>query len=243
MDGITLSIFFGTALGVVGAWILIAITESKLWKNWISKLDLYIKYTFEPKSEIDREIADEEKEIKFLTEQKAKIDRLEHLKRKKDRLYQEVNDETHTVAVDPMPHMKTLKDKFNKEYEDEMFALSKSDDPEIRKKAIAELKKSNHFLGSMMELDNDRRERLDKELKERREYWEQAYNKAVKEVSDARDLVSTLQVDKVNIENLKADEWYRCKQCGSTKVSSGVKYDDTGIERITVCSECRAVIK
>lgn len=43
-----------------------------------------------PKTPLDKEIAEEEKEIKFLTEQKAKIDRLSDLKSEKDRLYQEV---------------------------------------------------------------------------------------------------------------------------------------------------------
>lgn len=100
MDGITLSIFFGTALGVVGAWILISITESKLWKKWMSKLDLCIERTSEPKSPLDREIAEEEKEIKFLTEQKAKIDRLRALKREKDRLYQEVETDAQKEDVD-----------------------------------------------------------------------------------------------------------------------------------------------
>lgn len=48
--------------------------------------------TWKPKSGIDKEIADEEKEIAELERQKEKIDTLANLKRRKERLFEEVHE-------------------------------------------------------------------------------------------------------------------------------------------------------
>ena len=45
-----------------------------------------------PKSDIDKEIAEEEKEIAELERQKEKIDTLEELKRRKERLFKDVHE-------------------------------------------------------------------------------------------------------------------------------------------------------
>lgn len=50
--------------------------------------------TWKPKSDIDKEIAEEEKEIAELERQKAKIDELAELKRRKEILFDEVHSET-----------------------------------------------------------------------------------------------------------------------------------------------------
>jgi len=50
--------------------------------------------TWKPKSGIDKEIAEEEKEIAELERQKEKIDELAELKRRKERLFKDVHEET-----------------------------------------------------------------------------------------------------------------------------------------------------
>lgn len=59
-----------------------------LWNKFITVA------TWRPKSGIDKEIADEEKEIAELERQKEKIDTLESLKRRKERLFDEVHSGT-----------------------------------------------------------------------------------------------------------------------------------------------------
>ena len=50
--------------------------------------------TWKPKSPIDKEIAEEEKEVAELERQKEKIDTLANLKRRKERLFEEVHSGT-----------------------------------------------------------------------------------------------------------------------------------------------------
>lgn len=113
---------------------------------------LYLPYKtimsidFKPKSELDREIADEEKEIKFLTLQKEKINKLERLKRKKDSLYWEISKDEYKASSGETVYMPVKK-------------------------------------------------------------------------QSADDLVGNLHTEQADIENLKMEEWHRCKQCGGTKVT------------------------
>ena len=50
--------------------------------------------TWRPKTGIDKEIAEEEKEIAELERQKEKMETLEELKRRKERLFKDVHEET-----------------------------------------------------------------------------------------------------------------------------------------------------
>ena len=51
-------------------------------------------FSVKPKTGIDKEIAEEEKEIAELERQKEKMETLEELKRRKERLFEEVRGET-----------------------------------------------------------------------------------------------------------------------------------------------------
>lgn len=62
-------------------------------KSW--ELLVYVA-TWKPKTGIDKEIADEEKEIEELERQKEKIDTLAELKRRKERLFDEVQNREHS---------------------------------------------------------------------------------------------------------------------------------------------------
>lgn len=60
--------------------------------HFAGNIEGFFKRDWKPKSGIDKEIADEEKEIAELERQKEKIETLAKLKRRKERLFKEVHD-------------------------------------------------------------------------------------------------------------------------------------------------------
>lgn len=81
--------------------------EPRTKTNWnaiallINVYELIINYDwkdkFKPKSPLDKEIAETEKEISELEAQKVKMDKLKELERRKERLFKEVKDNTDEV--------------------------------------------------------------------------------------------------------------------------------------------------
>ena len=61
--------------------------------HFAESIERFFKKDWKPKSGIDKEIAEEEKEIAELERQKEKMDRLAELKRRKERLFEEVHEE------------------------------------------------------------------------------------------------------------------------------------------------------
>lgn len=109
----------GLAIIVFGTWLIISFvtfspeykskvhhrySEPRTETNWnaialiLNVYDYIIgvnwKKIFYPTTSIDKEIAEEEKEIAELERQKAKIDELAELKRRKERLFKDVYEET-----------------------------------------------------------------------------------------------------------------------------------------------------
>lgn len=62
--------------------------------HFSGKIEGFFKRDWKPKTGIDKEIAEEEKEIAELERQKEKIETLSELKRRKERLFKEVNSGT-----------------------------------------------------------------------------------------------------------------------------------------------------
>ena len=61
--------------------------------HFAESIERFFKKDWKPKSGIDKEIAEEEKEIDELERQKEKIETLEELKRRKENLFKEVHED------------------------------------------------------------------------------------------------------------------------------------------------------
>ena len=78
-----LAFFIGLILFMIYDLIEVNVLKS-IWK--------FMKRVSTPKTDIDKEIAEEEKEIAELERQKEKIETLEELKRRKERLFKDVHE-------------------------------------------------------------------------------------------------------------------------------------------------------
>lgn len=67
--------------------------------HFTGDIEGFFKRDWKPKSGIDKEIADEEKEIAELERQKEKMDELEKLKKRRDRLFKDVHMSEHSCPT------------------------------------------------------------------------------------------------------------------------------------------------
>lgn len=67
--------------------------------HFTGDIEGFFKRDWKPKSGIDKEIADEEKEIAELERHKEKMDELEKLKKRRDRLFKDVHMSEHSCPT------------------------------------------------------------------------------------------------------------------------------------------------